>query len=391
MMAPVSLHAGRWMAALRAMLPRGPDIRQAVRLLVSVLLSGVLARAVHLHEPVWSLITSVIVTQSRITQTLTTGRDQIVGTLIGAGAGVSAIILLLTTPLPTWLVFWMLLTPLALLAAARPNMRFAAITLMIVLLFPAQGGDPFLRPLDRIASIMIGVLTSLTVSFFVLHDEARRDVLRTAARLVGDIADLLDRALRGQLDHDAIEAADEACRTHIQDIYSAVAEAQVERLDVLHRRHDPLLDQLPGLLRRLRGNAVFAARAASEGETLATGAALDAERHALGRVLAQLARRCEREARTRRRRRPPTIDGAEAILVVLHEPGPDWSPVMQFTLGVLHADMARAVRAVWSDGAVSEAGEPIPLLPPAASPASSALPAPSAGHAGRAAGSHPRA
>ncbi|MBB2202671.1 FUSC family protein [Gluconacetobacter tumulisoli] len=387
MTAPMSFHAGRWLTALRAIVPRGPEVRQAVRLLASVLLSEVLAKAVHLHEPVWSLITSVIVTQSRITQTLTTGRDQIVGTLIGAGAGVSAIVLILVTPLPTSVVFWMSLTPLALLAAARPNMRFAAVTLMIVLLFPAQAGDPFLRPLDRIASIMIGVLTSLAVSFFVLHDEARRDVLRTAALLVGDIADVLDRALRGQLDHDAIEAADEACRAHIQDIYSAVAEAQVERLDVLHPRRDPLLDQLPGLLRRLRGNAVFAARAASEGETLATGAVLDTERHALGRVLAQLARRCEREARTRRRRRPPSSEGAEAILGVLHDPGPEWSPVMQFTLAVLHADMARAVRAVWSDGTAPDTADAVQA--PAA-PAST-LPASSAGPVGLAAGSRPRA
>lgn len=344
--------AGWWAAFRRAQHPRGPELRQAVRLLVSVLLSDLLARAVHLHEPVWSVITSVIVTQSRITQTLTTGRDQVVGTLLGAGAGVFAIVLILGTPLPPWLVFWLVLTPLAVLAAIRPALRFAAVTLMIVLLFPAHG-SPFLRPLDRIASIMIGVITSLAVSFLVLHDEARRDVLRGAARLVGDIADLLDQALRGTLDHDAIESADEAFRTHLQEIYGAVAEAQVEGLGFLRRRGDPLLDGLPALLRRLRGSAVFTARAAIMGETLATGGALDAERQALARVLAQLGRRCEREARTRRRHRPQNEDGATAVLTVLHHPGPDWSPVMQFTLAMLHADLDRAVRALWSGCAVS--------------------------------------
>ncbi|ACI50917.1 conserved hypothetical protein [Gluconacetobacter diazotrophicus PA1 5] len=340
--------AGRWAAIRRALEPRGAEIRQAVRLLVSVLLSDVLARAVHLDEPVWSVITSVIVTQSRITQTLTTGRDQIMGTLLGAGAGICAIVLLQMTPLPGWLIFWLALTPLAILAAARPNMRFAAVTLMIVLLFPSQG-DPFLRPLDRVASILIGVVTSLAVAFLVLHDEARRDVLRSAGQLVADIADLLDHALRGALDHDAIEAADEACRTHIQEIYGAVAEAQVEGLGFLRGRQDPLLDALPALLRRLRGSAVFAARAATEGgETLATGSVLDAERQALARVLAQLSRRCAREARGRRRHGHPDNGDAEAVLAVLREPGPDWSPVMQFTLGLLHADLQRAVRALWS-------------------------------------------
>jgi uncharacterized membrane protein YccC len=53
---------------------------------VSVLLSDLLARVVHLHEPVWSVITSVIVTQAGLPRP-DHRRDQIVGTLVGAGAG----------------------------------------------------------------------------------------------------------------------------------------------------------------------------------------------------------------------------------------------------------------------------------------------------------------
>lgn len=347
--APTAPPHARWAAIRRGLEPRGALIRQAARLLVSVLLSDILARAVHLHEPVWSVITSVIVTQSRITQTLTTGRDQIVGTLVGAGAGLLAILLVQAGLVPGWLAFWLALTPLALLAAARPNLRFAAVTLMIVLLFPISG-DPFLRPLDRIASILIGVVTSLVVTMFVLHDAARGDVLTASGRLVADIADLLDRALRGELDHDTIETIDEACRTHLQEIYGAVAEAKVERFSILRRRADPLLDELPGLLRRLRGSAVFAARSATEaGELPTVDAALDTERRALARVLSQLSRRCARAARGRQR---IVREDAATVLAVLHPPGPYWSPPMQFTLGMLHADLERAVQAVWSDGKV---------------------------------------
>ncbi|MFT8420449.1 MAG: FUSC family protein [Gluconacetobacter sp.] len=345
---PVAPPPTRWTAIRRVLEPRGAEIRQAARLLVSVLLSDLLARVVHLHEPVWSVITSVIVTQSRITQTLTTGRDQIVGTLVGAGAGLLAILMVQTGILPDWVAFWVALTPLALLAAARPNLRFAAVTLMIVLLFPISG-DPFLRPLDRIASILIGVVTSLVVTMFVLHDAARGDVLTASGRLIADIADLLDRALRGELDHDTIETIDEACRTHLQEIYGAVAEARVEGLRILRRKADPLLDVLPGLLRRLRGSAVFAARAATEaGELPSVDAALDAERRALARVLSQLSRRCARAARGRRR---ISREDAATVLAVLHPPGPSWSAPMQFTLGMLHEDLERAVEAVWSDGA----------------------------------------
>ena len=45
--------------------------RQVVRMNVSLILSGIVATIIHLDEPVWALITSVIViTQSRLTQTL---------------------------------------------------------------------------------------------------------------------------------------------------------------------------------------------------------------------------------------------------------------------------------------------------------------------------------
>ncbi|MDT8870649.1 hypothetical protein RAA17_04425 [Komagataeibacter rhaeticus] len=91
-------------------------------------------------------------------------------------------------------------------------MRVAIVTLMVVLLFPATG-EPFSRPLQRIASIMTGVVVSFAVSFFVLRNEARREVLGNAASLLRRLADLLTGALHQHPDNDALATVDGMCRS----------------------------------------------------------------------------------------------------------------------------------------------------------------------------------
>ncbi|GCE84384.1 FUSC family protein [Komagataeibacter diospyri] len=331
--------------------------RQVVRMNVSLILSGIVATIIHLDEPVWALITSVIViTQTRLTQTLSTGREQIVGTLIGAAAGMSAIALEQWCALSVGMVFWVMLMPLAVLVALRPKMRVAIVTLMVVLLFPATG-EPFSRPLQRIASIMTGVVVSFAVSFFVLRNEARREVLRNAASLLRRLSDLLSTALHPHPDHDALGTVDVMCRSLLQDINDGVQEAEVEHPGSL-ARHDPLVMRLPGLLRRIRSDAIFISRAAVEGETARTGDILQQERDMLVRILAQMADRCDTLATFHRGRTLPD-DGMRDILDELERQGEHWTPVMRFATGLLHADMRLAVRNIWSDGQTDDG--PFPL------------------------------
>ncbi|GAN96759.1 hypothetical protein Geu3261_0097_002 [Komagataeibacter europaeus NBRC 3261] len=326
--------------------------RQVVRMNVSLILSGIVATIIHLDEPVWALITSVIV----ITQTLSTGREQIVGTLIGAAAGMSAITLEQWCALSVGMVFWVMLMPLAVLVALRPKMRVAIVTLMVVLLFPATG-EPFSRPLQRIASIMTGVVVSFAVSFFVLRNEARREVLGNAASLLRRLSDLLSTALHQHPDHDALGTVDVMCRSLLQDINDGVQEAEVEHPGSL-ARHDPLVMCLPGLLRRIRSDAIFISRAAVEGETARTGDILQHERDMLARILNQMADRCNAQAASRRGRTLPD-DGMRDILDELEQQGEHWTPVMRFAIGLLHADMRLAVRNIWSNGQTDDG--PFPL------------------------------
>ena len=306
--------------------------RQVVRMNVSLILSGIVATIIHLDEPVWALITSVIViTQSRLTQTLSTGREQIVGTLIGAAAGMSAIALEQYTSLSVGMVFWVMLMPLAVLVALRPKMRVAIVTLMVV---------------------------SFAVSFFVLRGEARREVLGNAASLLRRLSDLLSGALQNHPDHDALATIDTMCRSLLQDMNDGVQEAEVEHPSSL-ARHDPLVLRLPGLLRRIRSDAIFIARAGTEGETAHTGDILAHERDMLVDVLGQMAARCDQLAATRRGHALPDDDMRPLLDRLEHQDGEHWTPVMRFAVGLLHADMRLAVRNIWSDGRTDDG--PFPL------------------------------
>ncbi|GAB6967575.1 hypothetical protein JCM25156A_16120 [Komagataeibacter kakiaceti JCM 25156] len=347
---------------LRSIMRRG-TWRQVVRMNVSLILSGIVATLIHLEEPVWALITSVIViTQTRLTQTLSTGREQVVGTLIGAAAGMSAIALEQWYGLSLGMVFWVMLMPLAVVVALRPKMRVAIVTLMVVLLFPSTGA-PFSRPLQRIASIMTGVVVSFAVSFFVLRNEARREVLADSATLLRGLADLLGGALRQHPDYDTLAMADVTCRSLLQDINDGVQEAEVEHPGAL-ARHDPLVARLPGLLRRIRSDAIFIARAAVEGETARMGDMLGHERDMVVLLLGQMADRCDATAATRRGHALDS-EGMRDMLDRLERTGEHWTPVMRFAVGLLHADMRLAIRNIWSDGRTDDGPFPLtghPLL-----------------------------
>ncbi|NVN41686.1 FUSC family protein, partial [Ameyamaea chiangmaiensis] len=241
----------------------GPVVRQCVRLLIALTLADGMARLAHLREPVWSLITAVIVTQGSITETMSTGRDQIIGTLIGAGAGIAVIALGLTV-MPWQVAFLVALPPLVWLSAWRGARRFALITLMIIVLFPSEGGA-FARPFDRLLSILCGVVASVVVSYLVLHRPARREAFATAAAMFGDIATMLGKALERRADQAELVAMTEAGITKLLRIDALLTEASREGRAALARR-DPMLARLPGVLRRVQGDAFLVARAVNAGK-----------------------------------------------------------------------------------------------------------------------------
>lgn len=327
-------------------------VRQTIRLLVSVGLAGLVGLLANLQEPAWALITAVIVTQSSITETMSSGRYQLVGTLIGAAASIVPITLMLFH-CPLWVSFAVAFVPLAILASWRPSTRMAVVTLMIATLFPTQN-DPYLRPIERVLSILFGVGVSMLVSYVVLHEQARRDAFRNAADAVRTLEDILQHALKQDIDWPAIQDLSDACSVSLRKIQSAVEEARRERWKPLEQR-DPMLAALPKTLRQLQMDTVVVARAImrnpSESKILEQ-AAQDTQnddlRAGMKRAFEWIIGRCEAESVSRTGEEYRVAAG---IISGLPNENDRDDAIVKFVLTILRADLVAFIRLLGEDDA----------------------------------------
>ncbi|WP_247648806.1 FUSC family protein [Gluconobacter cerinus] len=328
-----------------------PATRQTIRVLVSIVTAWVVGMTLHLQETIWALVTALIVTQSSITQTMATARDQITGTLLGAVAGIVAVLLEMWTGL-RWLPFWIVLAPLAFLAAVQTNLRFACITLIIVYLFPSEG-SPFLPMVTRLTAIMIGVVVSLVVSFVVLHSSARKQAFHTSSRILRRLDGLLEGALDQKTGWREIETRNEACVALLIELEGAVEEARRERFSDLEKR-DPVLAALPRLMRRLLNDTMLVARAIATGRA-AGNTGLVPLYKSLSHTLRALAHSCEQRFVHKQDRHPHQPEDKD-ILELLPRLEEQTRPEMRFVMSLFKDDLERAVGVLMRDDASSAKG-----------------------------------
>ena len=333
-------------------------LRQAARTLVSVFLSAAVSQLFGLREAPWALITAAIVTSSSVTGTWAAGRDQITGTLIGAAAGAAAIGLELLH-YPRMPVFWIILAPLALLAAARPTLRLTCVTLVVVFLFPSPG-RPFDRPVDRVAAILTGALVSLAVSYVVFRSRARAQAFGSAREMLGVLRQLLQEVMSGRGPAASRDILNDAAIAALRSLGDAVIEARREHVSTLEQA-DPLLVRLVPMLRRLQSDVLFVTRAMDElpdanqlRDTLASAS------QALTVVFDGLARRCQAIEQGVRSVQAPG-DGAAEIANLddtLTSLGDTAGVPLRFTLQMLRRDLDDMETAILQDGQEGATGVP---------------------------------
>ena len=153
---------------------------QALRLLGSCSLSYVAAVSIGLAEGYWAMITAVVVTQPMLSDTLSAGRDRILGTLIGALAGF-LVLEAVDHGWPQMPLFWLALAGLAVLVALHPYLRLCAVTLIVVVLVPGNG-KAFTRPVDRVFEILLGTVAAIVVAAIIRPKLWRRGLASLAAR-----------------------------------------------------------------------------------------------------------------------------------------------------------------------------------------------------------------
>jgi uncharacterized membrane protein YccC len=252
------------LTSIRQWLPSAfglPEARRLTRTLAGCAISYGAAKLAALPEGYWALITTlVVVTQPSLTQALGTARDQIIGAFIGGVVGLLGVIAIDHGAAPL-AVFSIALVPLAALAAERPALRLACVTLVIVVLIPLGGGPPFQRPLHRILEILIGAASAFVV-VALLPNRALTSAHRCVAQTLKSLGQLVNLHLSANDDPDRATQL-EAASTHSQQaLDDALTEANREHIIVpLQSGRADAIDKAAPFLRRLHSDALFLGKA----------------------------------------------------------------------------------------------------------------------------------
>lgn len=316
------------------------NIQQSLRLLLSIIVSSLMAYLCDLREPYWALITAIIVTQSRLIQTILISRDQIVGNLIGGVAGIIAIALREYVKWPTIIDFTIVLIPMVMLVSWRPSMRLGVVTLVIVFLFPSPGGV-FERPFDRLFSIIIGVISSLLASYCILRPRARRDAFLSASTVLDKVHMSLDRSITGEIEWEEIEELNDGITEELRKLAEAVLEARREHFGYDLERNDPILVKLYPALRRLQSDTIFIARAMETLKAKLPTNTSDKLREAFDIIFTNLIAQCYQQAELHR---PEPLKGKvinlrRMVMPILQEAEHHCPPTVKFTLKALGHDL----------------------------------------------------
>jgi hypothetical protein len=233
----------------------------ALRVTVAALSAFVLAQVLHLHLPLWAVLTSLIVTQMSLGRSVKVAKDYLIGTFGGvAYGGALAILIPHDSEWALLAVLALAVAPLAFIASFRANFNVLPVTAIIVLLVP--GVSPAASALDRVLEVSVGGAVGFIVSFLLFPSRAHAITIEAAA----DMLDLLAEALSRFLE-DHTRELQQADRRRIHDgIAAALTRLNASGAEAEHERRarltsGPDTGPLLRTLLRLRHDIVMLGRA----------------------------------------------------------------------------------------------------------------------------------
>jgi uncharacterized membrane protein YccC len=237
----------------------------ALRVTLAAIVALVVAQAVSIPLPLWTVLTAVIVTQMSVGRSLKASADYMVGTIGGAiYGGLVAIVIPHDSEWALLIVLFIAVAPLALYAATRANMNVMPITAIIVLLVPTiTHTTPFNSAVFRVIEVGLGAFIGLVVSFIVLPSSAHRQMRQVASRTLDLMARALAALLAGRpqgMDDDELHRLQDGIGQALTDLNTVGVEVERERRARLSRV--PETGPLRRTLLRLRHDLVIVGRAA---------------------------------------------------------------------------------------------------------------------------------
>ncbi|HEY2755571.1 MAG TPA: FUSC family protein [Pseudolabrys sp.] len=237
----------------------------SLRVTIAAAASYVIAQALHVPLPLWTVLTAVILTQISFGKSVKATFDYLVGTLFGAiyAAAVAALLPHASEPALVG-VLAVAVAPLALIGAINPTFSAATFTGVLVLLIP---GITHVGPIEsafyRVIEVAVGGITALVISLLVLPARANTLTIQAAAQVLFLLAkylpDLLSCLMRARDQSEFAPLHDAIGKAFAQSDATA-AEAKHERINFFAPEFSsgPLLRTLL----RLRHDLVMIGRAA---------------------------------------------------------------------------------------------------------------------------------
>jgi hypothetical protein len=243
---------------------RRTQLSLAVRITVAAGGSLAVATALDLRLPLWSVLTSLIVTQMSVGRSLKATRDYMFGTIGGAIYGGAIVVLIPHSgELELLALLVLAVAPLAFLAAIHPSLSSATVTAVIVLLLPSMNhGNPLDSAIDRVIEVAVGAGVGLMASFFVLPSRAHHQLRVSGARVLELIAAALTELLAGLThgrNNEALHQIQDGIGAALVGLNATGAEAERER--AAHLSSGPDTGPLLRTILRLRHDAVMIGRA----------------------------------------------------------------------------------------------------------------------------------
>ena len=273
----------------------GVDVRRlgsaaalAFRLTVAALLALWLAQRLNVGLPLWSVLTSLVVTQISLGRSLKVTLDYFAATIGGAlWGGFIAVFVPYSGESAPYLVLLFALAPLAFAAALYPRLSVGPTTAAIVVLVPQMmHSTPVESAMERVREVLIGGFSGLFVSFVLVPLSAFQHAREVAAQSLERMAKAASGLIAGlEYGLDAAEAhrLQDGIGRQLGELSSIAAEAERER--PLRLAADPLTATLSRTLLRLRHDLVILGRAARSPIPAALKPSLDEPLKAIGKEM----------------------------------------------------------------------------------------------------------
>lgn len=193
----------------------------ALRMLLSAILSAAISEALKLPETYWAVLSSLIVGRPQAGGSRRASRARLVGSLLGSLVAMPLVLARSWHP-PELLLLAVAMVPLSLLVTVFEEYRAAPAAAIIVL----SAGHALTAPINiallRIAEIAIGSVTSTVIAALVMPSTTHDRCFRMGAGVLAKLEALLHRSLHPR-DHDGdIESAHDDVRRDIRDLVTLV-------------------------------------------------------------------------------------------------------------------------------------------------------------------------